>query len=104
MFAIVTISGNQYTIHQGDVIAVNQISGKTGETVTFDRVLLVHDEKKTFVGRPTLKKWVVTAKILGHEKGKKIDVARFKSKVRYRRAKGFRPRLTKLEIIKITTA
>jgi large subunit ribosomal protein L21 len=31
-------------------------------------------------------------------KGEKIRVARFKSKVRYRKVRGFRPQLTKLKV------
>ncbi|PIV62308.1 50S ribosomal protein L21, partial [Candidatus Roizmanbacteria bacterium CG01_land_8_20_14_3_00_33_9] len=34
-------------------------------------------------------------------KGEKIRVARFKAKVRYRRVKGFRSQLTKVQIIKV---
>lgn len=102
MFAIIAIGGKQYKVHPGDLVTVDEIAGKSGDTVTFNEVLLVSDDKKTKVGTPTIKKMSVTAKIVGHEKGEKIDVLRFKSKVRYRRARGFRARLTKLEILAIT--
>lgn len=104
MFAIIVIGGSQYKVRPGDILTVDEIPGKVGETVTFDRVLLVADDKKTNVGTPTIKKASVTAKIVGHEKGEKIDVRRFKSKVRYRRSHGFRARLTKLEILTVTKA
>ena len=39
--------------------------------------------------------------LLSQEKGKKVEVRRFKSKVRYRRHIGFRPLHTKLEILSI---
>ena len=104
MFAVVTISGKQYKVSVGDTIVVDQIDGKVGSVVTFDHVLLSSDGKKTTVGKPTLKKVVVSAKILAHQKGEKIQVRRFKSKVRYRRSVGFRARQTKLEIVKISTS
>lgn len=104
MFAIVAISGSQYIVHPGDIIEVNQISEKPGETLTFPDVLLVHDEKKILVGKPKVKRWSVSAKILNHVKGEKMNVRRFKSKVRYRRSTGFRPHLTKLEIVKVSAS
>ncbi len=104
MFAIIATQGKQYKVRPGDIIEVDELAGKAGETVTFDRVLLVSDDKKTKVGTPTIKKASVTAKIVAHEKGEKIDIRRFKSKVRYRRSQGFRARLTRLEILKVSTS
>lgn len=103
MFAIVKIGSTQYKVSQKDVIVVDFLEGKEGDTVTFDQVLLVNDGKKTLVGKPFVKTYVITAKIVAHEKGKKIDVRRFKAKSRYRRNIGFRARLTKLEITGIAS-
>ncbi len=101
MFAVVVISGKQYKISPGQVIEVDRLAGKTGETVIFDQVLLVSDDKSAKVGTPKVSGFKVTAKILSQEKGEKIEIRRFKSKVRYRRHKGFRPQITRLEIIAI---
>lgn len=43
----------------------------------------------------------VKAKILSQDKGPKVDIRRFKSKVRYRKHRGMRPHTTKLEITAI---
>ena len=94
MFAVAVIGGKQYRVAKGDRITVDHISGNVGDTVTFDRVLLVADGKKTKIGTPVVKKASVTAKILAQEKGEKIDVRRFKAKVRVRRSRGFRPLIT----------
>lgn len=104
MFAVVTINGKQYKVQPGDSIEVERIKGAVGERVTFDRVLLLKDEKKTHIGRPTVKNYQLTATILAQEKGEKIHVRRFKSKVRYRKSRGFRPLLTKLSIVSIAKA
>jgi len=103
MFAIVSLAGKQYKVHTGDTITVDRIDGKPGDTITFDRVLLTRDDKKTRVGTPTVRGVVVKAKIVAHEKGTKVAVRRFKAKVRYRKARGFRPALTKLAIVDIGT-
>ena len=104
MFAIVRIGNKQYKVADHDVILVDKIEGEVGDTVTFNDVLLVQEEKKTVVGTPLVKGTAVTVKILAKEKGKKIAVRRFKSKVRYRRHTGFRANLTRLEVVAITRA
>lgn len=101
MFAIVTIAGKQYNVAKGDVLEVDRIDGKVGDTRTFDHVLLINDEKNITIGTPTVPHGMVTAKLLEQKKGEKISVRRYKSKVRYRKATGFRAYLTKIEIISI---
>lgn len=104
MFAIVVIGGKQYTVAKGDSISVERLPGNVGDTVTFDRVLLYSDGAHVKVGKPTVPRFSVKAKIVKHLAGEKIDVRRFKSKVRERRHIGFRPQLTMLEIISIGNA
>lgn len=101
MFAIVEIQGKQYRVAVGDIIAVERMDGKAGATVSLDRVFLVSGDKSTKIGTPMVKGAVVKAKILAQEKGEKLEIRRFKSKVRYRRHIGFRPMLTKLEIVSL---
>lgn len=101
MFAIVTIAGKQYQVTKGDVISVDRLEGNTGDVLSFDHVLLVSDDKTTKIGTPTVSGVKVKAKILAQKKGEKINVRRFKSKVRYRKSTGFRSRRTSLEIIAV---
>jgi large subunit ribosomal protein L21 len=101
MFAVVEIAGKQYRVSVHDVIDASYIEGNAGTTLTFDRVLLVSDDKKNHIGTPTVKGLVVKAKILAQAKGEKINVRRFKQKVRYRKSTGFRPLVTKLEILSV---
>lgn len=100
-FAVVRIGSKQYRVQVGDEVEVARLDGEEGKTVTLSDVLLVHDEKKTKVGTPTVKGASVVANIVSHYKGDKIDVRRFKSKVRERRHIGFRPMLTRLTITAI---
>ena len=65
-------------------------------------VLLVSQEGKVSVGKPVVKDAKVVIKVLGEEKGEKIDVYKYKSKSRYRRHTGFRSQLTRLLIQKIS--
>jgi large subunit ribosomal protein L21 len=101
MFAVVNISGKQYKVQKGDRIQVAKMPGTPGDTLKLDQVYLVSDEKNVKIGTPTVTGSIVTAKIVDFIKGEKINVRRYKSKVRYRKSIGFRPQYTDLEIISI---
>lgn len=102
MFAIVAIAGKQYKVSKGARVVVDKLEGKAGDTVKFDRVLLVSDGKKVVMGNPLIKGATISAKIVAQQKGEKIHVRRFKSKVRERRHIGFRPQESAVEIVSIT--
>lgn len=105
MFAIIEVAGKQYKVIPGDVIEVDKIEGEEGTKVNLESVLLLKAEKgEVEVGQPVLRGAKVTAKIVKQGKGDKIEVRRYKSKVRYRRQRGFRPFLTTLSIEKIAHA
>lgn len=101
-FAIVKIGGFQHKVAEGDELEVGKIEGKKGGSLVFNQVLLLVDGEKVKVGQPLVKGAQIKAKIAEQFKGKKIRVATYKAKSRYRRVKGFRPQLTKVKIEKIT--
>jgi large subunit ribosomal protein L21 len=101
MFAIVTISGKQYNVSAGDILVVGKLDGEVGDVLKFDHVLLTSEKGKIAVGTPVVTGVIVKAKIVAQEKGEKLDIRRYKSKVRHRRQIGFRPVVTKLEIVSI---
>lgn len=101
MFAVVRYQGKQYIVSPGDVITVSHVDSPEGELVHIQDVLLVSDGKKTTIGTPLVSKAVVEAKVLAQKKGEKVTIRRFKSKVRYRKTRGFRPLETDIEIVRI---
>lgn len=100
-YAVVKIGGTQYKVAEGDEIAVDKIDGEKGKSLTFEGVLLFVDEKRVAIGQPLVKNTKIKAEIVGQFKGKKIRVATYKAKSRYRRVKGFRPLLTRVKILSI---
>jgi|SRR3989344_7860524 len=101
MLAVVQVGGKQYTVSPGDKLTVERLDGDVGRTLTFDQVMLTIDDKTTQVGTPVVDGVKVMAKILSQQKGEKLEVRRFKSKVRYRKHIGFRPQETTLEIVSV---
>ena len=99
--AIVVSGGKQYRVAPGDRILVDRIGAEPGAELTLDRVLLVADGETTKVGLHELRGQTVTARVIGHPRGPKIDVLRYKSKKRVRVHRGARADLTALEILAI---
>lgn len=100
-YAVVKISGHQHLVTLGQILVVDRIAGKAKDKVSFKEVLLTFDDKKVRLGQPWVKGAAVEAEILAQIKGKKIRVAKFKAKSRYRRVGGHRQEQTRLKIVKI---
>ncbi|WP_038055512.1 50S ribosomal protein L21 [Thermus amyloliquefaciens] len=99
MFAIVKTGGKQYRVEPGLKLRVEKLSAEPGSQVELP-VLLLGGEK-TVVGTPVVEGAKVVAEVLGHGKGKKVTVSRFKAKVQYRRKKGHRQPYTEILIKEI---
>ncbi len=92
-YAVIKIQGHQYQVAEKDEILVDKLTDKKAEA----DVLLVSDEGKVKIGKPTLKDAKVTLKVVEElVKGEKLYIQKFKAKSRYRRRTGFRPKYTKL--------
>lgn len=101
MYAIIEACGKQYKVTEGDVVFFEKLDAEEGKKVTFDKVILVSDEKKVQVGNPYVKGIKVEGKVVSHGKGKKILVFKYKAKKNYRRTQGHRQPYTKVEITNI---
>lgn len=101
MYAIIETGGKQVKVEEGQEIYVEKLGLEAGDTVTFDRVLLVGGDE-TKVGSPLLDGATVTGKIEKNGKQKKITVFKYKAKKNYRRKKGHRQPYTKVTIDSIS--
>jgi large subunit ribosomal protein L21 len=102
MFAVISTGGKQYIVREGDSLKVEKLELEVGQSIEFVPLLVSDDEGSAVkVGTPTVVGSLVTATIAEHGKGEKIDIIKFKPKVRYRRHTGHRQPFTKLKIEKI---
>lgn len=101
MYAIIETGGKQYRVSEGDVVTIEKLEVGEGETVQFDRVLTVVGNGDVKIGKPVVDGAKVTGKVVGHGKGKKILVFKYKAKSNYRKRQGHRQPFTKVVIEKI---
>lgn len=104
MYAIIEACGKQYKVLEGDTIFFEKLDAEEGKKVTFDKVILLSDEKEVKVGNPYVKGVKVEGKVVSHGKGKKIIVFKMKAKKNERKKQGHRQPYTKVEITAIKTA
>ena len=91
MYAIVEINGQQFKVEQGKKLFVNHIKdAEEGQTVEFDKVLLVDNDGAVTVGAPTL------------VKGEKVIVFKMKRRKDSRKKNGHRQQYTEVEIKSVT--
>lgn len=102
MYAIIETGGKQYKVQEGDTLSVEKLSAPEGETVQFDKVLLVANGDDIKAGTPTVDGASVSAKVVEHGRGKKLTVFKYKPKKNYHRKLGHRQPFTKISIEKIT--
>jgi large subunit ribosomal protein L21 len=95
-YAIVKTGGKQYRVEEGDKLLVERLSADEGATVALEPLLFISGE--AVFDKDKLKKVKVEAKVLGHERGPKIVIFKFKPKRGYKRKTGHRQELTRLEI------
>jgi large subunit ribosomal protein L21 len=98
MYAVVEIAGRQYKVATNDRVNIPLNGEQPGTKLTFERVLLVGDDKKVTVGSPTVKGARVQATILEHGREDKIIVFKKKKRKGYRVTRGHRQGYTRVEI------
>jgi large subunit ribosomal protein L21 len=93
-YAIVKLGGKQYRVQEGEWLLVDRLS--VDENKTFHpEVLFVGGDGHAELAPKGVQ---VTAKVLGHERGDKIRIGKYKKRTGYRRHNGFRAALTRVQI------
>ncbi len=101
MYAVIETGGKQYRVQEGDVITIEKLNVEAGETVVFDKVLLMNDGKELKVGAPYLNE-AVTGSVVENGKGKKVIIFKYKAKKDYRKKQGHRQPYTMVKIESLT--
>ncbi len=101
-YAIISLAGKQFIVHEGDRFSVNRLETEEGETLTIDEVLLTANDDGFDVGTPTVDGASVELEILEHTRADKVEVRKFRSKSRYRRNYGHKQPISMVEVKTIT--
>jgi large subunit ribosomal protein L21 len=100
MYAVVKTGGKQYRVERGQTLLVEKLPAEQGATVALEPVLFRSND--TVFDAAGLAKVKVSARVVGHERGEKLRVFKFKPKRGYKRRRGHRQDLTRIEITEIS--
>ena len=98
MLAVFKTGGKQYSVKAGQILKVEKLEGKKGDSISFKNVLAVSESSQNTIGSPLVEGAVVEAKILDQIRDKKIIVFKKRKRQNYRSTQGHRQYLTVLKI------
>jgi len=101
MYAIIRSGGKQFKVLEGQTLQVELLDAEAGATVAFDEVLAVGDGAEVRLGNPVVENASVSATVIGHGRGPKVTVFRFKRRKAYHKKRGHRQGYTQVRIDRI---
>jgi large subunit ribosomal protein L21 len=93
-YAIISVGGKQYRVHEGERLTVDRLAHGEGKTFN-PTVLLVGGDGDTRISPTDV---TVTARVVADTLGEKIRIGKYKPKSGYRKHTGFRASLSEIEI------
>ncbi|MCL4104283.1 UNVERIFIED_CONTAM: hypothetical protein GTU68_035145 [Idotea baltica] len=102
MYAVIESGGKQHRVVEGETLKLEKIEVATGETVVFDKVLMIGGGDDVKIGTPTLAGSKVTAEVVSQGRHKKITIIKFNRRKHYRKQTGHRQWFTEVKITGIS--
>ncbi|HBX80098.1 MAG TPA: 50S ribosomal protein L21 [Propionibacteriaceae bacterium] len=97
MYAIVRSGGRQHKVAVGDVLEIDKINVKVGDSVALTPLMVVDGDAVTLDAKK-LAKVSVSAEVLAETKGPKIRILKYKNKTGYKKRMGHRQRYTQVKV------
>lgn len=101
MYAVIESGGKQHRVEEGETLRLEKLEVATGDTVEFDRVLMVGAGSEVKIGTPVVEGGKVTAEVVAHGRGEKIRIVKFNRRKHYRNETGHRQWFTEVKITSI---
>lgn len=98
MFAVIFSGGKQYRVTEGQTVKLETLPAEVGETVHFDRILMVAKDENIQIGSPYLSSAKVAAVVVEHGRGKKIRIVKHRRRKHYHKEMGHRQNYTAVKI------
>lgn len=101
MYAVIESGGKQHRVKEGETLKLEKIEIATGETVEFDKVLLIGEGEGVNIGAPYVKGGKVTAEVIAQGRHKKIKIMKFRRRKHSMKQAGHRQWFTEVKITAI---
>ncbi len=102
MYAVIESGGKQHRVEEGETLKLEKIEVATGETIEFDKVLMIGGGDDVKIGTPIVSGAKVTAEVVTQGRHKKIKIIKFNRRKHYRKETGHRQWFTEVKITGIS--
>ena len=98
MYAVIESGGKQHRVEPGEVLRLEKLDASEGETVNFDKVMMIGEGENVQIGTPFVDGGAVTAEVVSHGRGDKVTIIKMRRRKHYRRQAGHRQYFTEVKI------
>jgi large subunit ribosomal protein L21 len=102
MYAVIKTGGKQYRVSEGDTLRVEKLAADAGASLEIDSVLMVADGDNIQIGAPYVQGGKVTATVVSHGRGDKVEIIKFRRRKHHDKHTGHRQHFTELKITGIS--
>ena len=102
MYAVIQTGGKQYRVAPGDKLRVEKLKAAEGESIEFDRILMVGEGDDVRIGAPYVDGGKVTATVKSQGRGKKVEIIKFRRRKHHMKRQGHRQSYTEVEITDVS--
>ena len=97
-YAVIVTGGKQYKVAEGEFLKIEKLEVATGESVTFDRVLLVANGEEVTIGAPVVAGAKVVAEVVSQGRHNKVRIIKFRRRKHHMKRQGHRQWFTEIKI------
>lgn len=102
MYAVFESGGKQHRVQEGEVLKLEKIELGTGETVEFDKVMMVGEGDSVKLGQPLVDGARVTAEVVSQGRHDKVTIIKFRRRKHHMKRAGHRQWYTEVKITGIS--
>jgi large subunit ribosomal protein L21 len=102
MYAVIQTGGKQYRVEEGTYLKIEKLELGTGDSIEFDKVLMIESDGNVQVGLPFIEGGKVTATVLSQGRHDKIRIIKFRRRKHHMKKMGHRQYYTEVQITGIS--
>ena len=99
--AVIRTGGKQHKVSEGEILEIERLTVAPGSSAEFSDVLLLVQDAKVQVGKPTVSGAKVVAEVVAHDRAPKVVAFKYRRREGYHRTVGHRQSRTRIKIQKI---
>ena len=102
MYAVIQTGGKQYRVENGTTLKIEKLELGAGDSVEFDKVLMIQSGDSSNIGLPYIAGAKVTATVVSQGRHKKVKIIKFRRRKHHMKQMGHRQYYTEIQITGIS--